>query len=392
MQKASLLTQRVITDPAQITKEWLESCLTNAGALVSGSIDSFVLTRQPGTWSSSVDITLTYQPNATGSLPARLFLKLCQVGAEGFGASEINYYTKDYLDSPDVPLLTCYGAAYFPPDFTFSPTRPGYYHLLLENVAATHSNCWQLEPNANFARRLGEAFAALHAPYWGAPNLEKHGAVPFPQRTKEELARYFAHIRPGLEPLLAAIEGDANTDPAWLTLIPRIFEWHPKLMLARSDLTLEQEQAARRGQGFTLIHGDLNPGNILWPNDDEEKETGRLYLIDRQPFDWSLTHWLGASDLTYAIVTWWPPQQRRELEHEVLRSYHSSLLAHGITGYSWAQLIYDYKLCAIQTLYVATEWCRDEKTLTEMRWVWYPQLQRAMAAFADLDCASLVTL
>ena len=45
--------------------------------------------------------------------------------------------------------------------------------------------------------------------------------------------------------------------------------------------------------GFTIVHGDINPGNILYPVDP-----GKVYFLDRQPFPWSLTTWLGVSDLS----------------------------------------------------------------------------------------------
>lgn len=73
----------------------------------------------------------------------------------------------------------------------------------------------------------------------------------------------------------------------------------------------------------------------------------------------------------------------------MLRHYWQSLQQRGITGYSWEQLSYDYKLAAVQSIYVAVAWCVDEQDRTKMSWVWRPQLEKAMTAFFDLDCASL---
>jgi hypothetical protein len=73
----------------------------------------------------------------------------------------------------------------------------------------------------------------------------------------------------------------------------------------------------------------------------------------------------------------------------MLRYYWQSLQARGVTGYSWEQLVQDYKLAAVQSLYVAVNWCVDEQDRTRMAWVWRPQLEKEMAALFDLDCNSL---
>ncbi len=87
-------------------------------------------------------------------------------------------------------------------------------------------------------------------------------------------------------------------------------------------------ERTRDGAGFTLVHGDVNPGNVLTPISG----AGPVYLIDRQPFDWSLTTWLGASDIAYMIVHRWDTELRRELELPVLRHYHAALERRGVVG------------------------------------------------------------
>lgn len=57
-------------------------------------------------------------------------------------------------------------------------------------------------------------------------------------------------------------------------------------------------------------------------------------MIDRQPFDWSLTTWLGIYDLVYGVILDWPIADRRRLEPPLLQRYHDQLLAHGVTGYT----------------------------------------------------------
>lgn len=108
-----------------------------------------------------------------------------------------------------------------------------------------------------------------------------------------------------------------------------------------------------------------------------------------QPFDWSLTTWLGVSDLSYMMAHWWESDRRRELELPVLRHYHESLLSRGVSGYGWEALLSDYRLCVVQSIYVATEWCVVEEDRAKMKWVWLPQLRKAMATYFDHCCDRL---
>jgi hypothetical protein len=114
-----------------------------------------------------------------------------------------------------------------------------------------------------------------------------------------------------------------------------------------------------------------------------------IYLIDRQPFDWSLTCWLGPADLAYVMVEWWETEMRREHEITVLRHYQSSLANQGIE-YPWQKLLDDYRLSAVQSLQGAVEWCVLEHDRQNMRWVWEPKLHKAMAAYHDLNCAEML--
>ena len=68
-----------------------------------------------------------------------------------------------------------------------------------------------------------------------------------------------------------------------------------------------------------------------------------LYLIDQQPFDWSLTTWLGAYDLAYVMALYCRSDLRRDLEIPVLRHYHRTLTTRGVQGCTREQLYNDYR-------------------------------------------------
>src|SRR5262249_43074193 len=129
---------------------------------------------------------------------------------------------------------------------------------------------------------------------------------------------------------------------------------------------------------LTLIHGDSHNGNFLLP-----KIEGETYLIDRQPFEWSLTCWLGISDLTYMMVHWWFPVFRQRHEKSLLQAYHQELQRCGITNYTWEQLWMDYRLCAIQSLYVPLAWCALDP-IDKTSWIWVPKVIYTLEALEQL--------
>ncbi|MBD2533711.1 phosphotransferase [Nostoc flagelliforme FACHB-838] len=355
----------VITDIRQITLDWLNSVLIGSAALVTGKVLDFAIEVKGSENARIVKIRPQYEQGATGTTPAMLLLKMCLGNNTTFGDSEVNYYTRDYIDLINRPLPISYHARY--------AQNPPRYHILMEDLSASHSPSWKIKPTLAYGCAVAQALATLHAHWWGSEKLEAIGAnIP----SHSEIERYVAHAQPGLLPMLSEVRSEIDRE--WHSVLMDVFEYHPGKMIERTF----------NSSGFTLIHGDLNPGNILYPLNGD----GKIYLIDRQPFDWSLTTWLGVSDIAYMMVHWWEASWRRQLEIPILREYHASLLSNGVSGYDWEQLINDYKLAAVQSLYVACQWCVSPQERRQMKWVWLPQLLKSMTAFFDLRCSELWTL
>jgi hypothetical protein len=354
----------VITDIAQIIMDWLNAVLVQSGALVVGSVRNFHVEASTSDNAHMIRIHVHYSPDAVGKRPECLWLKMCSGGHGFIGQSEVHYYDRDYVRLTDAPLPTCYHARY--------SRDTGAYHILMEDLSESHRNNWRQRPTRAYGRAVAEALATMHAHWWGAARLHSiESAIP----GQTDLERYMVHIQRGLGPLLEATQADI--DASWTQALVDIFTYHPAKMLERT----------KKDAGFTVVHGDVNPGNILSPREGR----GKTYVIDRQPFAWSLPTWLGVSDLAYLMVPWWETDVRRQFEYSMLRAYHKHLVRCGITDYEWEQLLYDYRLTAVQGVYVATEWCVLAEDCDRMRWVWFPQLQKSMRAFFDLKCSELWT-
>ncbi len=353
----------VITHPEELTSTWVTAVLKEKGVLSNGRVQTVSFEPLDSQNSNMFRLLLTYEGTENGEMPLTLMLKIVRTKPGEFGESEIAYYLHDYLDLPEAPLVPCYHAAY-------DGSRHAY-HLLLKDVSATHHNNWQKPLTLAYGRVLAEALACLHSHWWGTKRLQQTG-INWPYSSQIE--RHVATVSRGLGPLLGEIKGEVPQK--WIKNIQQILAEHPAAMYARMS----------QDDHFTLIHGDANPGNILSPSAGEKP----LYLVDRQPFAWSFTHWLGVFDLAYSLGLWGEPVLRRQFEMEILRFYHEHLQKYGINDYGWAQLVQDYKLCLLQQIYVPLAWCTDHEEMGKMKWVWFPQLQRIMTAVADMNCLEIL--
>jgi hypothetical protein len=359
------MPDNVITTLDQVTVEWLTAVLTASGDLLGGNVIAFDVAAGRGNWSANAILELAYSPGATGRLPQRLFLKMVDAGAssadEFFGASEVTYYTRDYVDVADVPIIRCYDGA-----FSEEERR---YHLLLDDLSLTHIEASETRPTQEYGLALADGLAAMHARWWGGRRLAE---IDAPIHGAAHIRRFVEIAEPGAGHIIERFSADLKSH--WPDLMRELYTRHPQAIIERTS----------DDNGFSLIHGDAGDTNILVPRAGDRP----IYIIDRQPFDWSLTTWLGAYDLAYAMVLDWPVDIRRRLELAVLRRYHDQLQDKGIVGYSWQRLYDDYRLSAAMGVYIATEYCRggiNERRVS----TWLPMLQRALTAVDDLDCSEL---
>lgn len=354
----------VITHLDQVTPEWLTAVLTRSGALTHGAVAAFDAESGSGNWSRNARLVVRYTVGAQGDLPRQLFLKMVHTDLgdnEFFGPSEVTYYLQDYIGVEGAPLIRCYDGAY--------SEALRRYHLLLDDLSATHVTAREKAPTLAYGLALAEGLASLHAHWWGGSRLAQAG---MPVHNAAHIRRFVAIAEPGannlIEQLPAALESD------WPAVITDLFARHPQALLARTQDV----------NGFTLIHGDVNNSNILAPREGDRP----IYLIDRQPFDWSLTTWLGAYDLAYALTIDWEIDLRRQMEIPILKHYHATLRQRGVHGYTWEQLFDDYRLSVAMGVYIATEYFRGGVNV-KWRDDALEMLRRALTACADLNGTAL---
>jgi hypothetical protein len=319
----------VIRSADEVTASWL-------GQVLARGVEHFEISSGSGNWSRQLTIDVRLVDGTTRALR----LKVCL--GDTFGRSEVDYYTRDYVDLRDGPLVPCFDAQYDP--------AVGY-HVLLEDLSKTYRDRRDAAPSLDYGVAVAQALGRMHRHHWES--------MPAPDAAV--LARYFDEVRPGLTALESAT-GHSLRDR---------FERHEQAFRLRWT----------QPQGMSLLHGDLNPTNVLTPTSSEAP----VYFLDRQPFDWSLTYGVAVSDLAYFMIPWWPEQARHECEPTVLRHWYEALDA---PGYSWREAQADWRLSVEQCLNVPLEWCSKAATLDSMRWLWEAQFTRVQSALACPNSAA----
>lgn len=316
----------VISSPDTITPGWLSKVLQE-------DVISINIRDGGSNWSRQVALSAELRGGKTVALRVKICL------GSTFGRSEIDYYCRDYVTMTDAPIVKCWDAAF--------DSEVGY-HLLLDDLAGTHSNRRDVRPSLSYGLAVAKALGRLHKHHWQSHPIPTNGA----------LDRYFDEIRPGV----AALKSIANRD-----LTEVVSKVETQLRSRLSD-----------GRGMSLLHGDLNSMNILTPKGHDSP----VYFIDRQPFDWSLTYALAIHDLAYLLVLWWPKEIRIAHEAKIIRHWHREV---SDPSYEWAQALADWKIAVGQCLHVPLEWCSKPETAEKMRWLWELQLGRVLSSMESAN-------
>src|SRR5262249_56640302 len=174
-----------------------------------------------GNWSKHAKLALRYAEGSQGALPPRLFLKMVKTdgGDCAFGPSEVTYYTRDYVDVEDALLVRCYDAAY--------SEEKRRYHLLLDDLSATHLEASRKLPTLAHGLALAEGLAAMHARWWGAQRLAEAAR---PLHNAEHMQRFVNVAAPGVRHILHQCSHEL--EPHWPDAMRTLYTNHPSAMIA----------------------------------------------------------------------------------------------------------------------------------------------------------------
>ncbi|NKB66667.1 MAG: phosphotransferase [Candidatus Latescibacteria bacterium] len=340
---------QILVSADQLEPAWLNQTLQLRRLLVQGQVAHLALERKYETGPSTVaHFSVRYSPDATGVMPARLFLKIPKPHKYRLGRNEAEFYRK----MPDqAHLVPCYDAAF--------DDATGTAHLLLADQSATHSAGVPL--SADRAAAAVDALAAIQARWWDHPDLGRHMGAPPEQGFDYRYSDRYQSNKRRFEQLLE-LHG-----PSLSQKVRDLYE----IVLAKGpDILLQRPTEG----DLTLGHHDLHSGNILFPQDPKEP----VYIIDWQN-DWA---WFGVKDLAFLLVFALEEEQCRQLEKDILRRYCQRLAEAGISGYTWDKAWRDYRLAAVELLYRPLGNRQAPDVLRSVT--------RCTQAFNALDCMELL--
>ncbi|MEZ4737116.1 MAG: phosphotransferase [Caldilineaceae bacterium] len=325
-----------------------------------------------------------YSPDAKGltneraDLPTRLVLK-CNVASDygkEAGRLEVKFYQL-VATLPDHPPMLPWVAAEY-------DQISGNSYLLMIDMSGSHvapdsskrtkENIVDLIPAPVHIEGVIDTLAQLHAYWWQHPLLYSgEFTVGYWSRNAERFALYLERRQRSWNSLIAQ-EGD------WLPAdIRALYE----RVLVRLPEHWERYLAPRFRQQshLTLIHGDAYFANFLSP---KPAQCGATYLIDWQ----SPSVGLVGYDLANLITAFWTPAARHQegREQKMLQRYYSTLCHHGVTGYSWDELLTDYRCGLVYWLLLPVQ----DRFGGAGKAYWWPKMQCLLAAFEDWDCMQLL--
>lgn len=341
-----------------MTASALTGILSRAGTLAHGRVVHVEHDRTVRTWVSRLDfVRVSYSPGAPADLPRSLVIKrppASPVDAARAIDDELDFYRRIAPAVPSPPLVRCLAAVDGSPD---GPV------LILEDLRASHDHpSWPVPPNGWQSEASIDALGIIHAPWWEHPDLGRGVGVAHTESSLRAMVRGIAeHL-----PAFFREYGTSLPAPARVTL-ERVFGSRLRPWLRLTDT-----------RALTLTHGDAHSWNFLFPS----AGSGSAYLLD-----WQMWHIdVGARDLAFMMALHWSPARRHELERDLLRRYHDGIVRRGVSGYSFDDLLLDYRHCIVRNLtFPLIFWSRG---MAAERW-WY-RLEYALAAYRDLECDDLL--
>jgi hypothetical protein len=349
----------VITEPDQVTPEWLTSVLARNGFLRSGKV---LRVTHKLTKTLQVSIVsrfeVEYSSNPDPHAPTKLFLKQSKpsphLNVPDVRFSEVEFYRSIGHEMTGPPLINCFDLA--------ADTHGS--HILMEDLSETHFQTENPDAPAQLYSELGvKCLAEFHAYWWNHPKLGNGIGKVFDQSW---LKSFTADLNVSVNRFLDFLGDDLSA------VRHDIY----KRMLASSDKIWGR---LTDRSGLTITHGDAHWWNFLYPRDPHKEQT--------RIFDWQLWHIdLGARDLAFLVAGGGFAERRPEMEMKLVRLYFDTMLENGVTNYSWRDFWDDYRFSAIRNLnFAVILWSQGKHQST-----WTNIMERAFASYRDLECDELI--
>ncbi len=314
-------TPRIAAGPEAVDADWMTAALRASGALPEGRVTDLAATPVGnGLVGDSFRYQLTYDaapPGAPASLVGKFPAADPASRASGAGLRlylrEVSFYREL---AHTVGIIT--------PKAHYAEIDPATqdFTLIFEDLGPARAGDQLAGCSVEDARTALLEAAALHAPRWGDPALERLDWLTGGQETMSQVLTMLPMV-------IAAFRDryDGQLEPEYMALLGRL------------PATLAAMQADRSSP-LTLQHGDFRLDNILF---DIQGGTRRMGTLDWQ----TLTLGPAVTDVAYFLSAGLAPDLRRQNERQLLAGYHAELIRLGVTGFSFEHCWRDYRRLAV---------------------------------------------
>jgi hypothetical protein len=363
-------TLTIPAGPEALSAEWLTDALRSTGIIQTAKVTSFeteVIGEGSGFIGQLARVKLHYDAAEAGA-PASLIAKFPAAGAAGreignlfdFYRREIKFYEEI---AHEIELST--------PKRYYSASNldTGEHILLLEDMhparVGDHAEGCTLEEAELALRNI----AKFHATWWESPRLE-------------EIADWMPMID-------APVHQSAQNSyqQAWAPFIENFGDRMTPAMrktaeeIAQNVIKLQSSIADRP---HTIIHGDYRTDNLFF----ETAAGGAPFSVA----DWQIAcRGRGIFDVAYLLCGGLDAELRAANEERLVRLYHDTLVANGVTGYGFEQCWTEYRRMSLYVLvYVVISLGTLDFANERGLKLFDAWLRRATAAIEHLDAAKLM--
>ena len=360
-------TSTIPGGPGEITAEWLTAALREGGVLRDATVTTCEV-RTIGEGSGFIGQLAQIRPTyarAELDAPASIIAKMPGASEGGrqignlfdFYHREIRFYEEI---AHEVELRT-------PKRYYSAANRDTQeYILLIEDLSPACVGDQAVGCALAEARMAVESIAKFHATWWESPRLAQIGEwMPMIDAPVQQFAAG-AYLQ-AWEPFLQMFGG---------MLSPAVKE-----TAERIGQNVVKIQSSFAAPPITISHGDYRVDNLFFGT----AEGGAPFAVA----DWQIsTRGRGAFDVSYLLCGGLETDLRRKHEQELVRLYHDTLVANGVTGYSFEQCWDDYRRGALfMFVYIVIAIGTLDPTNERGMALWTAWLNRGAAALEDLNAA-----
>lgn len=350
----------LISDPKQITPDWLTQVLRECGSLTTGKVvkaDSQVI--GTGKMGDNVRFSLSYDGNY--SAPATLIAKLpaadetarATAGSMGVYRQEVMFYREQVqlttISTPEIYLALIDGSGC-------------NFIILMEDLSPAQPGNQLVGETAERARKAVAEAARLHSDFYDKKDLL---AKDYISRTNVESAAY----------------GQTLMQQNWPGFLERFGDGLNKECIAfGNEYVAHHARWVSRYSGVkTLIHGDFRTENLLF------SDNARAVVIDWQ----TQTESCGLADVAYFIGGSMETSERRHYEKELVEYYRQCLIDAGVTMSAKAcwQQYREFSMHGLMTTVLGAMFTAPEERSDQMYLV---MAQRHLQHCVDMQAADFL--